>query len=300
MFTGMELMACHRLAVPAEVMQHVIHVESGNNPYAIGVVGGQLVRQPQNLPEALATVHMLDTKGYNYSLGVAQINRANLGKYGLDTYEQAFDPCPNVTAGSQILAACYASSGGNWGKAFSCYYSGNFVTGYRDGYVQKIYASINRRADAATTDPQAIPLLTLSDAALKGGGDALTKVLPHTAYRVALRSEIIDSAASLAVVEAGSAVAGKSTVAARPMPAPADHGLSPQLSPESAAPSASPPPKAASSSSVFVPTVRGPNDPVAQAPAVAQTAATASTISQPAASDRADLRQGGDDAAFVF
>ncbi|MDQ8051229.1 MAG: lytic transglycosylase domain-containing protein, partial [Luteibacter sp.] len=55
----MEMMACPNLAVPAEVMQHVVNVESSRNPYAIGVVGGQLVRQPQNLGEAIATVKSL-------------------------------------------------------------------------------------------------------------------------------------------------------------------------------------------------------------------------------------------------
>src|SRR6187402_104910 len=111
---GLEMMGCQNLAVPAEVMQHVVNVESSRNPYAIGVVGGQLVRQPQNLPEAVATVHMLEDQGYNYSLGVAQVNRSNFGRYGLDTFEKAFDYCPNVVAGSKILAQCYASAAKDW------------------------------------------------------------------------------------------------------------------------------------------------------------------------------------------
>ena len=64
MLTGLEMMACQNLAVPAQVMQHVVNVESSSNPYAIGVVGGQLMRQPQNLDEAIATVQMLESKGY--------------------------------------------------------------------------------------------------------------------------------------------------------------------------------------------------------------------------------------------
>jgi hypothetical protein len=56
----MELMNCSSLAVPDDVMQHVVHVESSYNPYAIGVVGGKLARQPRNLAEALATVRMLE------------------------------------------------------------------------------------------------------------------------------------------------------------------------------------------------------------------------------------------------
>ena len=152
MIFGMELMNCPDLAVPLDVMHHVVRVESSRNQFAIGVVGGHLVRQPQNLPEALSTVRMLEGRGYNFSIGLAQVNRYNLGKYGLDSYEKAFQVCPNLQAGSRILADCYSRSGGDWGKSFSCYYSGNFVTGYRHGYVQKIYASMHGTTPAAAVD----------------------------------------------------------------------------------------------------------------------------------------------------
>lgn len=150
MLPGLEMMACPEMAVSMDVMQHVINVESSRNPYAIGVVGGALVRQPKALDEALATVRMLEEKGYNFSIGLAQVNRYNLGKYGLDSYEKAFQQCPNLQAGSRILAECYKRSGGDWGKSFSCYYSGNFETGFRHGYVQKIYDSIRRGQQVAS------------------------------------------------------------------------------------------------------------------------------------------------------
>ncbi len=150
MLPGLEMMACPEMAVSMDVMQHVINVESSRNPYAIGVVGGALVRQPKALDEALATVRMLEEKGYNFSIGLAQVNRYNLGKYGLDSYEKAFQQCPNLQAGSRILADCYKRSGGDWGKSFSCYYSGNFETGFRHGYVQKIYDSIRRGQQVAS------------------------------------------------------------------------------------------------------------------------------------------------------
>ena len=158
----MELMSCPDLAVPLDVMQHVVRVESSHNPFAIGVVGGHLVRQPKNLREALSTVRMLESRGFNFSLGIAQVNRYNLGKFGLDSYEKAFQLCPNLQAGSRILAECYGRSGRDWGKSFSCYYSGNFVTGYRHGYVQKIYASMRQVAPGVATAPQgdAIPVVS--------------------------------------------------------------------------------------------------------------------------------------------
>jgi len=134
---------CPDLAVPREVMQHVVQVESSRNPFAIGVVGGYLARQPRTLEEALAAVRMLRDEGYNFSVGIAQVNRYNLAPYGLHTYAESFDVCANLMAGSRILRECYDRSQ-DWGKAFSCYYSGNFVTGFRHGYVQKIFASMRK------------------------------------------------------------------------------------------------------------------------------------------------------------
>lgn len=143
---------CPNLAVPAAVLQHVVRVESGFHPYAIGVVGGRLARQPRNLPEAVATARMLEQQGYNFSLGLAQVNRYNLRRQGLNSYEQAFGSCDNLRAGSRILQECYQRAG-DWGKAFSCYYSGNFTTGFRHGYVQKVMAHMQPVAAA-----QAMPI----------------------------------------------------------------------------------------------------------------------------------------------
>lgn len=153
MFPGIELLNCQGLAVPMDVMKHVVSVESSFNPYAIGVVGGRLVRQPMTLGEALSTVRMLEKKGYNFSLGLAQVNRYNLGKWGLPSYEAAFQPCANLLAGSRILAECRARTDGDWGKALSCYYSGNTVTGFRHGYVQKVFASMRGNGMAVADAP---------------------------------------------------------------------------------------------------------------------------------------------------
>jgi type IV secretion system protein VirB1 len=41
----------------------------------------------------------------------------------------------------------FSISKNDWGKAFSCYYSGNFVTGYKHGYVQKVTQAFLAAAD---------------------------------------------------------------------------------------------------------------------------------------------------------
>jgi type IV secretion system protein VirB1 len=102
---------------------------------------------------------MLEQRGYNFSVGLAQVNRKNLDKYGLDSYEKAFQACPNLQAGSRILAECYSRSNGSWPKSFSCYYSGDFKTGFRHGYVQKIYASIRATDPVPVDDPRAIEVI---------------------------------------------------------------------------------------------------------------------------------------------
>jgi type IV secretion system protein VirB1 len=219
MLAGMEMMSCPNLAVPAEVMQHIVNVESGHNPYAIGVVGGQLVRQPQNLDEAIATVQMLESKGYNYSLGLAQVNRNNLGKYGIDSYEKAFDRCTNLAVGARILADCYVSAQ-DWGKAFSCYYSGNYVTGFRDGYVQKVFDSIDRTT-RSTTMVQTAPIQLANNQSAATRATTTTNSTRYSvpvatsdaAYRVAIRSSLLDTAVNALVAPA---VASAADV---PMPA---------------------------------------------------------------------------------
>lgn len=130
--------------------QALVSVESAFNPWAIGVVGGALRRQPNNRDEALATAHQLLRDGRNFSAGLGQINVANFRRLGLNT-SSAFDPCQNLSAMQSVLTECFDRSGPTPSraateqfalrKALSCYYSGNFSTGFRHGYVQKVVAA---------------------------------------------------------------------------------------------------------------------------------------------------------------
>ena len=144
--------------VAQDTARALIQVESGGNPFAIGVVGGVLVRQPANLPEALATVAALEAAGWNYSVGLGQINKRNFERYRLSP-STAFDPCANLTAMQGILGDCFSRASHRASHrasrradrhptkqaalrdAFSCYYSGNFLTGHLHGYVGKVLAA---------------------------------------------------------------------------------------------------------------------------------------------------------------
>lgn len=121
-------------------LAHVVQIESSYNPLAIGVVGEHLQRQPRTIGEAVATADWLQKHHVNFSVGLAQVNQVNFAKYGL-TLKSAFDPCRNLTAAAGILKDCYLrayQAHPNEQRAlqdsFSCYYSGNFTSGYRDGY----------------------------------------------------------------------------------------------------------------------------------------------------------------------
>ena len=92
---------------------------------------------------------MLEEKGYNFSIGLAQVNRYNLGKYGLDSYERPSSSartCRPVRASSPTATSAPVVTG----ASRSAYYSGNFETGFRHGYVQKIYDSIRRGQQVAS------------------------------------------------------------------------------------------------------------------------------------------------------
>ena len=136
--------------VAQDTAHALIHVESAGNPFAIGVVGGALVRQPVNRAEAVATVAALEAAGWNYSVGLGQINKRNFQRFGL-TATTAFEPCANLGAMQGILGECFARASQRQPKqvalrdAFSCYYSGNFVTGHRHGYVGKVLAAWTSR-----------------------------------------------------------------------------------------------------------------------------------------------------------
>lgn len=291
---GIELMGCQGLAVPSEVMHHVVRVESSYNPYAIGVVGGRLVRQPKNLPEALATVRMLEGRGFNFSIGLAQVNRYNLDKYGLDSYEKAFEPCANLKAGSKILAECYQRAKGDWGKSFSCYYSGNFSTGFRQGYVQKIYASLRqeRAGDAAPGSP-----------AIEVVGRTARRTVPvarHPLYNAASSAEQGSNTESQVVLQptpSPSAVAAPSRT--QQVPSRTEF-----VDPVASFLAAGPTPQAPVAETVVPASVLQPDQTIGRAVPTAGVAGVAKVVaSQPAATDEpATVKRRGSagDKAFVI
>lgn len=129
-----------------DTLTRIVHVESAFNPYAIGVVRAHLVRQPRSRAEAIVTARELERTGYNFSVGLAQINISNFQKYGL-TLETAFEPCVNLRAGANILKDCFLRARQLHPErdeqtalrdALSCYYSGSLRSAHSLAYVRSV------------------------------------------------------------------------------------------------------------------------------------------------------------------
>jgi|SRR5580765_8422241 len=152
--TFMALAAVCAPLVHLSTTEAIVSTESTFNPNAIGVVAGSLVRQPRNLEEALATAQALRNRGHNFSIGLAQINVHNLDRFGL-SLEDGFDGCKNLQAMQVVLTECFDRATLKDGsqaalrRALSCYYSGNFTTGFRHGYVNRVVS----RAQTARAPP---------------------------------------------------------------------------------------------------------------------------------------------------
>ena len=149
-------------------LQAVVRTESGFNPYAIGVVGGHLSHQPRTRAEAVATANALAAQSLNFSMGLGQVNKAHLPRFGLN-YETVFDACTHLQAGARILQECYDRARTQGGPeralnaAISCYYSGNFSRGFQvertgTSYVQRVAANATAANPAIDAAP-AIPVV---------------------------------------------------------------------------------------------------------------------------------------------
>ncbi|MEY8876933.1 MAG: lytic transglycosylase domain-containing protein [Leptothrix sp. (in: b-proteobacteria)] len=136
--------------VHPQTLTKLVWTESTAQPYAIGVVGARLERQPRNLPEAVATVRELRRQGLRFSAGLGQIMVDNWAGLGLDEHS-VFQPCRNLGAAQVLLKRCFERARRQGSpqqtalrQAFSCYYSGNFSTGYAHGYVQRVVSAPDR------------------------------------------------------------------------------------------------------------------------------------------------------------
>ncbi len=140
------LLACAANIAPV-TLEAVIGVESHGNPLALHVnhhLGPQ--PRPASVAEAAEVAERYIRRGFSVDLGLMQVNASNLPVLGY-TVAEALDPCTNIRAGSTILTADYAEAARTRGEgqaalqaALSAYNTGDFVRGFRNGYVALYYA----------------------------------------------------------------------------------------------------------------------------------------------------------------
>lgn len=123
----------------------VVRTESHFEQFAIHVNGNsRLPRQPETRKEAVEAAEWLTRHKINFDAGLGQINSANFARLGL-TNRNIFNPCRNISGAATILEGCYRRAVKGQGRgqnalesALSCYNTGDFSQGFRNGYVRKV------------------------------------------------------------------------------------------------------------------------------------------------------------------
>jgi type IV secretion system protein VirB1 len=147
MIPSIDMMQQYAPNVAPQTIAAIIQVESSGNQYAIGINGPVKRRiRPRSVQEAATEARYWISKGYSVDLGLMQINSRNLQGLGI-TIEQAFDPAINIQAGAKILIRNYREAVKRCGPgqdalraALSAYNTGNYVQGFKNGYVAKYFS----------------------------------------------------------------------------------------------------------------------------------------------------------------
>ncbi len=135
--------------VAPETLLAVARVESGLNPFAVGVNRGAAIRQPSDQASAIAAAAALMSRGGHPDIGLMQINATNLARLGL-SLEAAFEPCQSLAAAARLLRADFqiakariADDQSALKTALSLYNTGNPIRGFGNGYVARVLACAN-------------------------------------------------------------------------------------------------------------------------------------------------------------
>lgn len=162
MLTALDVQAlaaqCAPVVAPTTLLA-VASAESGFDPLAIGVNGRRPTQiHPASKAEAVATAGRLIARGANIDLGLGQINVRNLARLGLSVAD-AFDPCRNLAASAEVIAAGYRRADPQPGAeqaalrtSLSLYNTGDVRRGFANGYVAKVTAAAGRIVPALQAD----------------------------------------------------------------------------------------------------------------------------------------------------
>jgi type IV secretion system protein VirB1 len=154
-------------SAPPDTLLAIARTESDLNPNAIsinrpraaalrtGQTDGELVlaRQPKDRKEAKSWLRWFALHRHTVSIGLMQVNAEMTQRFHLQP-EQLLEPCTNIRVGAAILISAYTEWAHKIGEGFSAldaalsiYNSGDSTMGFRNGYVDSVYAHAPRRTD---------------------------------------------------------------------------------------------------------------------------------------------------------
>lgn len=130
------LSAANRYNIPVALLYAIAKVESGFRPYIINInSNGKSIRviNPSNYEEAVKTLEYLYNSGYNFDVGIGQINVWNIKRLRLN-YADLLDPCKNIHVSAYILKENVDRYGLTWDAIWR--YNG------RKDYAFKVYKAL--------------------------------------------------------------------------------------------------------------------------------------------------------------
>lgn len=128
--------ASSKYGIPTGLLIAIAKVESGFRPWVINInSNGQSVKviEPKSLDEAAYYLRYLHQNGYNYDVGIGQINVANIRRFGIDPI-LLLDPCNNLLVSAHILRENINRYGFTWDAIWR-------YNGRRD-YAYKVYRAL--------------------------------------------------------------------------------------------------------------------------------------------------------------
>jgi type IV secretion system protein VirB1 len=136
--------ACAPAHVAPQTIAAIIEVESGGDPLIVHINWpdrSATVVRPRAAADGVKIVNAAIARGASADIGLMQVNSLNLPRLGY-SIARAFDACANIKAGAVILSEYYQGAARELAPgqralaaALSAYNTGNYTSGFSNGYV---------------------------------------------------------------------------------------------------------------------------------------------------------------------
>lgn len=186
------MMTCAPNVAPATI-EKIIQVESGGNAIALNVNTKSVIERDEKgnpimvmaddgqakpkrrkvafknpieiktRQDAVTVAYLAIDAGHSVDMGYMQVNSGNLKSLGY-TVEDMFDTCKNIAAGARVLTAFYSNALPKYPNeqaaliaALSAYNTGDFNTGFLNGYLARYGISQPATVSVPALNPYTAP-----------------------------------------------------------------------------------------------------------------------------------------------